>query len=943
MSRAPGDAGSLAASGAHGVPVPQPVPPAAAGHTDAGTPARWLFADAEFDEAAGQLAVAGEPVEIEPRPLRLLGELLRRADDVVARDELLDTVWFDRVTTDHVLASAVSKLRAALGPLAGERIVTVPRVGYRLLGPVQRAQAPTRARGLVAGEPVPGRDGWLLETLLGSSADAPVWRARHARLGHTHVFKFALHAARLSALQREYTLYRVLHRELGPRDDIAQVLSANFEHAPCFLECADGGQHLLDWSLEAGRLAAMPLDDRLALFVQIAAAVAAAHSVGVLHKDLKPRNVIVAAVPGAPARWRARLTDFGSGQLTDPGRLAALQLTALGMTQAQGAVSDARSGTYLYMAPECLAGARPTVQSDVFALGVLLYQLLAGDLQKPLNTGWQRDIADTLLCEDIAAATEGAPAQRLPSVAALVERLSTRAARSEQRAAQQAQAQEQQRLAAAARLAAARRPWIVVAGMVLVAALGVSTWQQRVAARAQQAAEAAAREAVAVRDFLALDVLSSADVTRAGASRPTTLNDVLQRAAKGAAGRFREQPLLEAALRRQLARAFQRLGNTGDTKRQADAARALYAAHLPPDDPRALSQRFERVVQALEIPKARENNPGIFDEYAEALRLAGSAAGRATGNAAAMADELGYWALQAQLAVLTHRDQPAQALAAAKALVALADRLPQPALDERVASRRLLAQLLIRQGAMEAAEAVLAELASPELGAADASRVVYASQRWYIAADHRSAGRWRDAERVLDDIARTLAGAAQPSALHLGYNAQEYGHLFKQEGDFARAARWYGQAIASFTAALGDNHQFVHITGKNQGDALTEEGRHAEAAAVYMRHRPWFLENATGGRWMPLEWALARALVGAGQAPQALALARSWQPSKAEAPATRALEDAYAHIALGLAQVATGHRAEGEAAFRAGMAGVEAAELPGWVAANLRRDLARLR
>ena len=60
------------------------------------------------------------------------------------------------------------------------------------------------------------------------------------------------------------------------------------------------------------------------------------------------------------------------------------------------------------------------MQSDVYALGLLLYQMVVADLRRPLATGWQRDVDDELLREDISAATEGRPDKRIKSAAELV-------------------------------------------------------------------------------------------------------------------------------------------------------------------------------------------------------------------------------------------------------------------------------------------------------------------------------------------------------------------------------------------------------------------------------------------------------------------------------------------------------------------------------------------
>ena len=87
---------------------------------------------------------------------------------------------------------------------------------------------------------------------------------------------------------------------------------------------------------------------------QICAGLAAAHEQGVLHRDLKPANVMI------DGRGRAKITDFG--------------LAVLG----EGADQEHGAGTPDYMAPEQLAGGAATVQSDLYALGLVLYELFTG-------------------------------------------------------------------------------------------------------------------------------------------------------------------------------------------------------------------------------------------------------------------------------------------------------------------------------------------------------------------------------------------------------------------------------------------------------------------------------------------------------------------------------------------------------------------------------------
>src|SRR5581483_9340297 len=331
---------------------------------------------------------------------------------------------------------------------------------------------------------------------------------------------------------------------LGERADFVRIIDWNFAEPPFFLECEDGGQNLRQWAEQEDQLRALQMPQRLALFLQIADAVAAAHSVGVLHKDLKPDNVLIA--PHGDG-WQVRLTDFGSGQLLEPARLMDLGITMLGLTT-QGVAGDATTGTLLYMAPELTRGEPPTTQSDVYALGLLLYQLAIGDMRRPLVPGWQREVADELLQQDIAAATDGNPAHRLASVAELAGRLrrlpQRRAELAVRRELEESARQAQEDL----KRARARRPWLVASLASLALGLVASSWLYWQSRRAYLAAEEQRTRAEAINKFLNEDLLGAADPGGPGAQRDPTVKQLLSRAAGRLDGRFRDDPLTRASL-----------------------------------------------------------------------------------------------------------------------------------------------------------------------------------------------------------------------------------------------------------------------------------------------------------------------------------------------------------------------------------------------------------
>jgi serine/threonine protein kinase/DNA-binding winged helix-turn-helix (wHTH) protein/Flp pilus assembly protein TadD len=441
----------------------------------------WQFAGCEFDELRLELRVHGKPVELELKPLEVLQQLLRHSGEVLTKEELFDEVWPGLMVVDGSLATAVSKLRKALSDEDSTIVQTMPRVGYRLGVPAHSKPitAPRFGQelGLNAGDTVPGREHWRLQRPLDVSKSSEVWLAEHPKTHELRVFKFASNESRLKGLKREVTVSRYLREALKNQPEFVHILEWNFESQPYFLESEFGGLDLSAWAESQGGLSSIPVAARLRLLTEVAQAVAAAHGAGVLHKDLKPGNILV--TPSSNGGWQVKVADFGSASLLEPSRLKALGITNLGLTQTGGPQSPSLTGTLMYLAPEVLSGQRPSAGADVYALGVMLYQLVAGDFRKPLSPGWEADIADPLLREDIAQAACGDPARRLRSAAELAAGLDSLERRRTERKKSD-EARELQRIAERAReRARARRPWVLVAGMALLVAVSISLFFYR--------------------------------------------------------------------------------------------------------------------------------------------------------------------------------------------------------------------------------------------------------------------------------------------------------------------------------------------------------------------------------------------------------------------------------------------------------------------------------
>jgi DNA-binding winged helix-turn-helix (wHTH) protein/serine/threonine protein kinase len=536
----------------------------------------WRFADYEFDELGRELRVKGRPVDLEVKPLEVLLQLLLHSGEVVTKEELLDSVWPDVTVVDGSLATAVSKLRKAMGDEDHPAIVTVPRVGYRLAVPVycKTVAAPSGPElGFRTGEIVPGREQWRLVRAMDVSGSSEVWLAENPKTREQRVFKFAADGARLKGLKREITVSRFLRESLGEQAEFVRILEWNFETHPFFLESEYAGPNLAEWAAAQGGLGHVPLADRLQLLIDISRAVDAAHSIGVLHKDLKPANVLV--VPASEGHWQIKIADFGSASLFEPSRLHALGITNLGFTQTAAVDAQALSGTLMYLPPEVLAGQSPSVKADVYALGVMLYQLVVGDFRKPLAPGWEAGVQDPILREDIADAACGDPEQRLTSAAELAERLSTierRRIKRDELESAKLRAQVAERKLAAAQ---ARRPWVALAVIALAVGSGLSFTLYRRAARERDTANRQTAIASSVNRFLSDDLLGRSNPFSSGKSSES-LMDAIKQASPSIDRKFKDEPLVAARLHQTIARAFDNRTDYPAARQEYDRAAALF-------------------------------------------------------------------------------------------------------------------------------------------------------------------------------------------------------------------------------------------------------------------------------------------------------------------------------------------------------------------------------
>lgn len=361
---------------------------------------------------------------------------------------------------------------------------------------------------------VEGRANWVLKEKLGEGGFGEVWLVEHKKTRDKRVYKFCFQADRLRGLKREVVLFRLLKETLGDRDDIARVLDWNFETPPFFIESefTEGGD-LIDWAAAQGGIAAVPLNVRLKIMAQVAEALAAAHSVGVLHKDIKPSNILITTdSEGAP---KARLTDFGIGLVTDRALLAEQGITATGLSETYSAdnPTSSRSGTRMYMAPELLEGKPTTIQADIYSLGIMLYQVVVGDLRRALGVGWERDVADPILRADIEQCVDRDTHLRLGGATELAVRLRTLEKRRAAIAEEARRRKEAEESLASLERARQRRRLATFAATAATIVLAVTALLYRDSLKQRQRAEEA-EEQTAIRAADAERALARAEISR---------------------------------------------------------------------------------------------------------------------------------------------------------------------------------------------------------------------------------------------------------------------------------------------------------------------------------------------------------------------------------------------------------------------------------------------
>ena len=210
-------------------------------------------------------------------------------------------------------------------------------------------------------------DRFVIVRPLGAGGMGEVWAARDQQLNEEVAIKtilspFTAVEDRLARFKREIQLARrIAHPNVCRVHDLFEDVSGPRSRFFLTMELIEG--ETLATRLK--RDGPVPVQAALAIVQQIIFGLSAAHAANVVHRDLKPSNVMLTTTPGRPVV----IMDFGLARLFDAASSHDATRTAVTTV----------AGTHAYMAPEQISGAMATAQTDIYALGLMMFEMLRGE------------------------------------------------------------------------------------------------------------------------------------------------------------------------------------------------------------------------------------------------------------------------------------------------------------------------------------------------------------------------------------------------------------------------------------------------------------------------------------------------------------------------------------------------------------------------------------
>lgn len=567
----------------------------------------------------------------------------------------------------------------------------------------------------------------------------------------------------------------------------------------------------------------LTVKQRCRLFVEVCDAVGYAHRQLVVHRDIKPSNILVTP------EGRAKLLDFGIATLADVVDQESEERTTLAL----------RLMTPAYASPEQVRGERAGVASDVYALGVLLYELLAGRL--PLDT---RGLAPVELERRVVhevppPASSVAPETVRRHVRGDLDAILSRALRKEpgeRYASVDALVDDLRRHLDGRPITARRDEWSYRAGrllrrhagaalagatiVILLAVVGISsTIQARALALERDRAEAGRRSAEAVSDFM-VGVFEISDPNESQGNA-VTARALLDSGALRLERDLADQPETRAQLALTMARAYRNLGLMEKSRPLVDSSVAIRR--------RLFRDGHAQIAYAVLEQAVQHYDEG---EYEEAIPLYEEAI-RGFERASPRDDEAYVDALQGLGTSYDALRRLPEADSIARMVLALNRRMHTPPHAGIALAHLDLAATLRHQGrfaeALEHNRESVAQLrAAPDVNALDLANALNHEVSTLRGMD-RSAEALPLVEEAIGIQKRVHGAPHAETAASLG----NLSGLLQELGRFDESERARRESLAILRSVFGDAHPYVAGTVQSLAGVLVSAGKLAESERTY--------------------------------------------------------------------------------------------------------------
>jgi len=556
---------------------------------------------------------------------------------------------------------------------------------------------------------------------------------------------------------------------------------------------------------------------RLAVFLTICRAVSHAHRHLVVHRDLKPGNILVTP-DGTP-----KLLDFGIAKL----------LGAEADDSAAATLTGMRLLTPDYAAPEQVRGDRITTATDVYALGALLFELLTGSRPFALGSRSARDI-ERIICDTepprpgsrasldpdldviVLTALQKDPARRYVSVDALADDVRHYLDGVPIQARPSTWRYRTGRFVS-------RHRWVVAAAAVLLLmltsfAIVASIQAARIAAE-RDAAQRERDTAAEVSDFL----VELFEVSDPGESRgnSVTARELLDRGAARIATELAGEPAVQSRLMETIGRVYRSLGlfePAGTAIAQALAVRERHGG-------RQGAAVANTIAELAEVSRERGQFAAAERLHREALDMRQAAFGAATSEVAHSLNGLGL--------VLSAQGKYQDAEPRLREAIAIWRRTLPPADPQLAVALNNLQILLRRTSRLQEAEAMAREALEIRRHALPAPHPLLANSVMQLGQVLQDQGRLDDAERLMREslaMRLQLHDALHP-AVAVSYN--NLAALLHDKGDLAGAEPMYREAVKAGAARFGTSHPEYAVNLNNLASLLEDRGVLGDAEAMF--------------------------------------------------------------------------------------------------------------